>query len=132
MSNYPAHLKYTKDHEWVERTSDKRVRVGVTDFAQKQLGDIVFVDIPTLGQDVGAGEPFGTLESVKSVSDLYAPVPGRVVTENPDLESDPENINTDPYGDGWIVEIEIAGTGALDGLLDAAQYEKLLAEDAED
>ncbi|MGW4701142.1 glycine cleavage system protein GcvH [Streptomyces sp. NPDC004285] len=131
MSHYPDHLKYTKDHEWVEKTGGKRVRVGVTDFAQKQLGDIVFVDVPTVGRDVEAGEPFGTLESVKSVSELYAPLSGRVVTVNPDLESDPENINTDPYGDGWIVEVDLAGTGALDGLLDAKQYQKHLA-DAED
>ncbi|MER7539863.1 glycine cleavage system protein GcvH [Streptomyces sp. NPDC097704] len=131
MSYCPEHLKYTKDHEWVERTGDKRVRVGVTDFAQKQLGDIVFVDVPSVGRDVEAGEPFGMVESVKSVSDLFAPVSGRVTSQNPDLESDPENVNTDPYGDGWIVEIEITGTGtgALDGLLDAAQYEAYLKEE---
>ncbi|MEU4063406.1 glycine cleavage system protein GcvH [Streptomyces wedmorensis] len=129
MSHYPDHLKYTKDHEWVEKTGAKRVRVGVTDFAQKQLGDIVFVDVPTVGRDVEAGEPFGSLESVKSVSELYAPLSGRVVTVNPDLESDPENINTDPYGDGWIVEIDLAGAGTLDGLLDAAQYQKHLTDE---
>ncbi|MEU1227351.1 glycine cleavage system protein GcvH [Streptomyces sp. NPDC005828] len=131
MPYYPDHLKYTKDHEWVERTGDKRVRVGVTDFAQKQLGDIVFVDVPTVGRDVEAGEPFGTLESVKSVSELYAPVSGRVAAVNPDLEGDPEYINSDAYGDGWIIEVEITGTGALDGLLDAAQYAKHIAEEAE-
>ncbi|MEV8586773.1 glycine cleavage system protein GcvH [Streptomyces sp. NPDC051180] len=129
MSHYPDHLKYTKDHEWVEKTGAKRVRVGVTDFAQKQLGDIVFVDVPTVGRDIEAGEPFGSLESVKSVSELYAPLSGRVATVNPDLESDPENINTDPYGDGWIVEIDLAGAGALDGLLDAAQYREHLTDE---
>ncbi|MFB6632370.1 glycine cleavage system protein GcvH [Streptomyces sp. NPDC056362] len=129
MSHNPDHLKYTKDHEWVEKTGDKRVRVGVTDFAQKQLGDIVFVDVPTVGRDIEAGEPFGTLESVKSVSELYAPLSGRVVAVNPDLEADPENINTDPYGDGWIVDLDVAGTGALDGLLDAEQYEKHITDD---
>ncbi|WP_426364772.1 glycine cleavage system protein GcvH [Streptomyces sp. E-08] len=129
MPHYPDHLKYTKDHEWVEKTGAKRVRVGVTDFAQKQLGDLVFVDVTTVGRDVEAGEPFGTLESVKSVSELYAPVSGRVVTVNPELEGDPEYINTDPYGDGWIVEIDLTGTGALEGLLDAAQYQKHLTEE---
>ncbi|MFJ3769201.1 glycine cleavage system protein GcvH [Streptomyces sp. NPDC090082] len=129
MTDYPDHLKYTKDHEWVERTGGKRVRVGVTDFAQKQLGDLVFVDVTTVGRDVEAGEPFGTLESVKSVSELYAPVSGRVVTVNPELEGDPEYINNDPYGDGWIVEIDVADTGALDGLLDAKQYEKHITDD---
>ncbi|MFE7597481.1 glycine cleavage system protein GcvH [Streptomyces sp. NPDC057494] len=129
MSHYPDHLKYTKDHEWVEKTGGKRVRVGVTDFAQKQLGDIVFVDVPTVGRDVESGEPFGTLESVKSVSELYAPLSGRVVTVNPDLEGDPENINTDPYGDGWIVEIDVTGTGTPDGLLDAAQYRRHITDE---
>ncbi|MEV7570577.1 glycine cleavage system protein GcvH [Streptomyces tanashiensis] len=129
MTDYPDHLKYTKDHEWVEKTGDKRVRVGVTYFAQKQLGDLVFVDVTTVGRDVEAGEPFGTLESVKSVSELYAPVSGRVVTVNPDLEGDPEYINTDPYGDGWIVEIDVAAAGALDGLLSAAQYRKHLTDE---
>ncbi|MEU6169846.1 glycine cleavage system protein GcvH [Streptomyces tanashiensis] len=131
MSHYPDHLRYTKDHEWVEKTGGKRVRVGVTDFAQKQLGDIVFVDVPTVGRDVEAGEPFGTLESVKSVSELYSPLSGRVVTVNPDLEADPENINTDPYGDGWIVEIDLAGAGTLDGLLDAKQYADHIKEESE-
>ncbi|MFI1656354.1 glycine cleavage system protein GcvH [Streptomyces sp. NPDC020472] len=127
MSYCPEHLKYTKDHEWVEKTGDRRVRVGITDFAQKQLGDIVFVDVPSVNRAVDAGEPLGIVESVKSVSDLYAPVPGRVTAKNPDLDSDPELVNTDSYGDGWIAEIEIAGTGALDGLLDAAQYQEFLA-----
>ncbi|WP_306325075.1 glycine cleavage system protein GcvH [Streptomyces venezuelae] len=131
MANCPEHLKYTKDHEWVETTGDKRVRVGITDFAQKQLGDIVFVDVPTVGRDVEAGDPFGDVESVKSVSELYAPVAGRVVAKNPDLESDPENVNSDPYGDGWIAEIETAGARALDGLLDAAQYEAHIAAESE-
>ncbi|WP_225804101.1 glycine cleavage system protein GcvH [Streptomyces sp. NK15101] len=127
MSYCPEHLKYTKDHEWVEKTGDRRVRVGITDFAQKQLGDIVFVDVPSVNRAVDAGEPLGIVESVKSVSELYAPVSGRVTAKNPELDSDPELVNTDSYGDGWIAEIEIAGTGALDGLLDAAQYQEYLA-----
>ncbi|MFI1713693.1 glycine cleavage system protein GcvH [Streptomyces sp. NPDC053513] len=131
MSYCPEHLKYTKDHEWVEKTGDRRVRVGITDFAQKQLGDLVFVDVPTVGRTLEAGELIGTVESVKSVSDLYAPVSGRVTALNPELEGEPELVNTDSYGDGWIAEIEIAGTGALTGLLDAAQYKEHLAAEEE-
>ncbi|AJF66054.1 glycine cleavage system protein GcvH [Streptomyces vietnamensis] len=131
MSHYPEHLKYSKDHEWVEVAGDRRVRVGITDFAQRQLGDIVFVDVPEVGRDVTAGEVFGTLESVKSVSELYAPVSGRVTAKNPELDSDPDLINSDPYGDGWIIEIETSGTGVPAGLLDAAQYGNLVAAEAE-
>ncbi|MEU0399256.1 glycine cleavage system protein GcvH [Streptomyces sp. NPDC006197] len=131
MPYYPENLTYSKDHEWVEVTGDRRVRVGVTDYAQTQLGDIVFVDAPEVGRDVEAGEPFGTLESVKSVSELYAPVSGRVTVKNPELDSEPELINTDPYGDGWIIEIETPGTGAPTGLLDAAQYRDHIAAESE-
>ncbi|MFI2734953.1 glycine cleavage system protein GcvH [Streptomyces sp. NPDC018711] len=131
MSHYPEHLKYSKDHEWVEVTGDRRVRVGVTDFAQKQLGDIVFVDVTAMGRDVEAGEAFGTLESVKSVSELYAPVAGRVTAKNPELDGEPELINSDPHGDGWIIEIETSGTGAPAGLLDASQYADHVAAEAE-
>ncbi|MFF9849353.1 glycine cleavage system protein GcvH [Streptomyces litmocidini] len=131
MPYYPDDLKYSKDHEWVAVPGGRRVRVGVTDFAQTQLGDIVFVDVPEAGRDVEAGESFGSLESVKAVSELYAPVSGRVTAKNPELDSEPELVNTDPYGDGWIVEIEIAGADALDGLLDAAQYRDHIAAESE-
>ncbi|MFF0555675.1 glycine cleavage system protein GcvH [Streptomyces sp. NPDC004266] len=131
MQQYPEHLKYSKDHEWVEVTRDRRVRVGVTDFAQRQLGDIVFVDVTAVGRDVEAGEAFGTLESVKSVSELYAPVSGRVTAKNADLDDEPDLINTEPYGEGWIIEIEMSGTGAPAGLLDAAQYEAHVAAQAD-
>ncbi|MGV9687529.1 glycine cleavage system protein GcvH [Streptomyces sp. NPDC003444] len=130
MSSHPENLKYTKDHEWVEARDGGRVRVGITDFAQKQLGDIVFVETPKAGEGLKAGEPVGNLESVKAVSELYAPLDGRVAAVNGDLDSDPDLINNDPYGDGWILEIEPADTKSLDGLLSAAQYEEYIAEDA--
>ncbi|MGW4722883.1 glycine cleavage system protein GcvH [Streptomyces sp. NPDC004291] len=130
MSSHPENLKYTKDHEWVETRDGGRVRVGITDFAQRQLGDIVFVETPKAGEGLKAGEPVGNLESVKAVSELYAPLSGRVLAVNGDLDADPDLINNDPYGDGWILEIEPADTKALDGLLSAAQYEEYIAEDA--
>ncbi|KOX23748.1 MULTISPECIES: glycine cleavage system protein GcvH [unclassified Streptomyces] len=120
MPTCPENLKYTKDHEWVETRGGGRVRVGITDFAQKQLGDIVFVENQAVDSRVEAGDPAGSLESVKAVSELYAPLSGRVAAVNGDLDSDPDWINNDPYGDGWIFEIEIDDAGALDGLLSAA------------
>jgi glycine cleavage system H protein len=126
MSNLPSDLRYTKDHEWIRATGD-RWRIGITDFAQKQLGDIVFVDVPTVGKTLDAEESFGTVESVKSVSELYLPVAGKIVALNEALSGEPELINTDPYGDGWIAEIEPSHK-SLDELLDAAAYEKLTAE----
>ncbi|MFJ5876197.1 glycine cleavage system protein GcvH [Streptomyces sp. NPDC093088] len=130
MSSVPEHLKYTKEHEWVEARDGGRVRVGITDFAQRQLGDIVFVETPKAGEGLKAGEPVGNLESVKAVSELYAPLSGRVLAVNDDLDADPDLINNDPYGDGWIMEIEPDDAGDLDGLLSTAQYEEYIAEDA--
>jgi glycine cleavage system H protein len=123
----PEDLRYTAEHEWVRRVDDGRVRVGITDYAQEALGDVVFVSLPDTGASVSAGQSFGEVESTKSVSEIYAPVAGEVVARNDALESRPELVNTDPYGEGWIVEIAPADPGAVDGLLDAAAYEGLTA-----
>lgn len=127
----PAELKYTREHEWCA-VVDGRVRVGITDYAQSALGDIVFVQLPAVGESVAAGEPFGEVESTKSVSDLYAPLAGKVAAINESLDASPELINSAPFGDGWIIEIEPAdGTAAedaLSSLLDSAAYESLIAE----
>ncbi|RSS40446.1 glycine cleavage system protein GcvH [Streptomyces sp. WAC08241] len=128
MSSTPEHLKYTKEHEWVEKRDGGRVRVGITDHAQMQLGDIVFVENPKAGDRVEAGDPAGNLESVKAVSELYAPLSGRVTAVNGELDTDPDLVNNDPYGDGWLFEVEPDDAGALDGLLSAAQYEEYVAE----
>lgn len=120
---YPEDLQYTKDHEWV-RTDGDTVRVGVTDFAQEALGDIVFVTLPEVGAEVAAGTTCGEIESTKSVSDIYAPVTGTVAARNESLDSAPELVNSDPYGDGWLVEIRLAEGGAGEGLLDAKAYQE--------
>ena len=120
---YPAGFKYTKDHEWIELTAD-RGRVGITDYAQQQLGDVVFVDLQAVGTAVTAGTPFGTIESVKAVSELFAPLSGEIVAINDRLAQAPEDVNTRPH-ETWMVKIHVAG-GAADGLLDSAQYEALL------
>ena len=122
---FPAELKYTTEHEWV-RPGDGVVRIGITGYAQEALGDIVFVTLPALGAAVQAGEPVGDVESTKSVSDLYAPVTGRVVARNDALEGQPELVNSDPYGAGWMLEIDPAEPAALDGLLDATAYQALV------
>jgi glycine cleavage system H protein len=119
---YPEDLKYTKDHEWVRSQGDT-VRVGVTDFAQEALGDIVFVTLPEVGSDVTAGSTCGEIESTKSVSDVYAPVTGTVVARNEGLDTAPELINSDPYGDGWMLEIRPAEGGSAEELLDADAYQ---------
>jgi glycine cleavage system H protein len=123
--NIPEGLKYTKDHEWVKIEGDTAT-VGVTDFAQSELGDIVYVDITTVGQDVAEHDIFGTVEAVKTVSDLYMPVAGKVLEVNPVLEASPEKVNEDPYGDGWMIKIKI--TGAASGLLSAAEYKELIGK----
>jgi glycine cleavage system H protein len=122
---YPEDLQYTKDHEWVRSQGDT-VRVGVTDFAQEALGDIVFVTLPDVGSEVTAGATCGEIESTKSVSDVYAPVTGTVVARNEGLDSAPELINSDPYGDGWMLEIRPAEGGDAQGLLDVAAYQASL------
>ena len=122
----PAQLRYTSDHEWVAVDGSK-VRVGITDYAQDALGDVVYVQLPTVGATVAAGDSFGEVESTKSVSDVYAPVSGTVVAVNDALDGAPETLNRDPYGDGWLCEIELSDPAQVEGLLDAAAYEALLA-----
>ena len=122
---YPSDLKYTKDHEWVRILGDT-AEVGITQFAQKQLGDVVFVDLPAVGSAVTAGQSFGTIESVKAVSDLFAPVSGEVVEVNQGLASHPEAVNTDPHGT-WMLKVRVADSAAAGSLLTSAQYEALLA-----
>jgi glycine cleavage system H protein len=123
----PSDLRYTKDHEWV-RVDGETATIGVTDFAAKQLGDVVFVDLPVVGRSVDQFATFGVVESVKAVSDLYAPVSGEVVDVNGNLAAKPELVNSDPFGDGWMIRVEIGDATQLGGLLDAAAYEKLTAE----
>jgi glycine cleavage system H protein len=131
VSEIPADLYYTEEHEWVQRTGDGTVRVGITDYAQSALGDVVFVQLPDIGADVTAGESFGEVESTKSVSDLYAPVSAKVVAVNGDLETNPQLVNSDPYGEGWLVDLQI-DAAALDeglrGLLDADGYRTTVTE----
>ena len=124
---FPENLKYTNEHEWVRSPGDVEgsVRVGITDFAQDALGDVVYVDLPQVGDTVGAGETVGELESTKSVSEMYAPVGGTVVAVNESLADNPGLINEDPYGDGWLLEIEIADDSATDALMDAGAYREL-------
>ncbi|BBX44876.1 glycine cleavage system protein GcvH [Mycobacterium cookii] len=131
MSETPPDLHYTAEHEWIRRTGDATVRVGITDFAQAALGDVVFVRLPDVGDDLTAGEAFGEVESTKSVSDLYAPVSAKVVAVNDDLDSSPELVNSDPYGGGWLIDLEVEGDAlqkAFDELLDAETYRGTLAE----
>ena len=123
--NVPAELKYTKEHEWI-RVEGEEAFVGITDYAQSQLGDIVFVECETVGDNLEAGDTFGTVEAVKTVSDLYLPVSGEVLEFNEDLESQPELVNKDPYGAGWIVKIKINEADELDGLLSADGYKALI------
>lgn len=122
----PPQLRYTSDHEWVAITGSK-VRVGITDYAQDALGDIVYVQVPTAGTTVSAGDAFGEVESTKSVSDIYAPVSGSIVAVNEALAKTPDSVNSDPYGTGWLCEIECSDLSQLDALLDAAAYEALIA-----
>ena len=124
-AQFPEDLKYTVEHEWVRSTEASVVRVGITDFAQDALGDIVFVTLPTPGDEITAGTACGELESTKSVSDIYAPVTGTVAAVNPALDANPELVNSEPYGEGWMFEITVAGPDALSGLLDAAAYQEL-------
>src|SRR4051812_41110304 len=123
---YPDDLRYTSEHEWV-RTEDGRVRVGITAYAQDALGDIVYVQLPEPGSTVEAGSSVGEVESTKSVSDLYAPISGTVVQRNDALDATPELVNSDPYGQGWMFEVEPAEAGAVDGLLTADQYRDQLS-----
>jgi glycine cleavage system H protein len=131
VSEIPPDLYYTSEHEWVQRTGDDTLRVGITDFAQSSLGDVVFVQLPDVGSEVTAGESFGEVESTKSVSDLYAPVTAKVVAVNGDLESSPQLVNSDPYGEGWLIELQGDPAGLqrdLGNLLDADRYQALVTD----
>lgn len=123
--NIPSELKYTKDHEWVKVEGDQ-ITVGITDFAQSELGDIVYVEVETLDETLEADEVFGTVEAVKTVSDLFLPVSGEIVAFNDTLEDEPEKVNTDPYGDGWMVKVKVSDASQLDKLLSAADYKALI------
>jgi len=126
---YPENLRYTKDHEWIRVEGDKGT-VGITDYAQKQLGDVVFLELPEVGRAVKAGENFGTVESVKAVSELFSPVSGEVLEANAALVKAPEAINTDPYGQGWMVVVKLADAGQVAALLDAKAYAALVEAEA--
>ncbi|HEX5107767.1 MAG TPA: glycine cleavage system protein GcvH [Vicinamibacterales bacterium] len=122
--SYPADLKYTKDHEWI-RIAGTTGEIGITDYAQQQLGDVVYVELPEVGRSLAAGEAFGSVESVKAVSELFSPSAGEVVAVNSTLKDHPETVNSSPY-EAWMIKIRLTGTQASDGLLDSAQYESLV------
>jgi glycine cleavage system H protein len=131
VSEIPADLHYTEEHEWVQRTGDDTVRVGITDYAQAALGDVVFVQLPDVGADLTAGESFGEVESTKSVSDLYAPLSAKVVAVNGDLEGNPQLVNSDPYGAGWLLDLQVDAGALADGLgklLDSDGYRATVTE----
>ncbi|MBS7565937.1 glycine cleavage system protein GcvH [Mucilaginibacter sp. Bleaf8] len=123
--NFPAELKYTKDHEWI-RVEGNEAYIGITEFAQRELGDIVYIDITTVGQEVSKDDVFGTVEAVKTVSDLFMPVTATVLELNPALDTQPELVNTDPYGDGWMVKVSLNDAAGVEGLLSAADYQSLV------
>jgi|SRR5690606_1422350 len=125
--NFPAELKYTKDHEWIRVEGDEAV-IGITEFAQSELGDIVFIDIDTVGDEVGQDELFGSIEAVKTVSDLFMPVKSTVLSINDKLDSNPELVNTDPYGEGWMVRVKLDNVADVDSLLSADSYKELIGK----
>ena len=124
--NFPADMKYTKDHEWIKVDNDGIATIGITDFAQRELGDIVYVDITTVGKNLNAEEVFGTVEAVKTVSDLFLPVAGTINEVNPALENKPELVNEDPYGEGWMVKMTLSNPADVDALMDAQAYEQMV------
>jgi len=126
--NTPKELRYSEEHEWV-KTEGEQVRIGITDFAQSELGDIVFVELPEVGDEVKADEPFGSVESVKTVSELYAPISGKVVAVNEDLSDNPEFVNESPYEKAWMIVVEPSDAGELENLMSAEQYEEMVKED---
>ncbi len=125
IMNIPANLKYTKDHEWI-RVEGETGTVGITDFAQNELGDVVFIEVETAGETLKRGEAFGTIEAVKTVSDMFMPVSGEVLELNEALEETPESVNKDPYGEGWIIKVKLADLSELNDLLNAGQYEEII------
>ena len=127
IMNFPTNVKYTKEHEWIRLEGDVAY-VGITDYAQEQLGDIVFVDIPTEGETLAADEVFGTIEVVKTISDLFLPVTGEILEQNEALADQPELVNQDPYGEGWLIQIKPAADADFDSLLDAEAYKALINE----
>ncbi|MDQ3108940.1 MAG: glycine cleavage system protein GcvH [Bacteroidota bacterium] len=125
--NFPDNLKYTKDHEWV-LVDGEVATIGITEFAQGELGDIVYVEIETVNEELGKEEVFGTIEAVKTVSDLFMPITGVVLEKNAGIDANPEVVNKDPYGEGWLIKVSIANRAELDGLLDAATYKELIGQ----
>ena len=128
MNNFPENLKYTREHEWLREEEDGEGVVGITAYAQKELGDIVFIDIDTEGETFAADEKFGSIEAVKTVSDLYMPVGGKILEVNKKLESAPDTVNKDPYGEGWIIRIQMTNPSELNGLMLTNDYEELVSE----
>ena len=128
MSNIPSHLRYTESHEWVSSEGNGNVRIGISDHAQEALGDLVFVELPVVGDEISQGDPCAVVESVKAASEIYAPVSGKVLAINEDLDADPGLINADPYGDGWLFELELIDNEELDSLKDAENYAASLEE----
>lgn len=126
MSKVPENLKYTADHEWVLLESDSVAIVGITDYAQESLGDITFVELPSEGTSLNKGDTFGVVESVKAASDLYSPLSGEVIENNPQLDDNPESVNTDPFGEAWMIKIKISDPSEIDDLLSPEDYQKLI------
>ena len=129
MSSYPDDRFYSKSHEWI-RVDGETATIGITDHAQKELGDVVFVELPDVGEIFDEGQEFGTIESVKAVSELFLPLAGEIVEVNKTLADEPNAVNEDPHGDGWLVRVKVSSDGALDGLMNAAAYEKFVEEEA--
>ena len=123
--HFPSELRYTKDHEWI-RVDGNTATIGITDYAQRELGDIVYVEVETVGKSLKAGDVFGTVEAVKTVSDLFLPVDGTIIELNKDLANSPESVNNDPYGTGWMIKMTVKNPADLDGLMDAAAYEAVV------
>jgi len=130
MANVPEDLHYSKDHEWVRVDGDQAI-IGITDYAQNSLGDVVYVELPKAGDEFAANEPFGSVESVKAVSEVFTPIAGTVVTINESLADEPESVNSDPYGGGWMVRLKMANPGEVDSLLTAAEYEDFTKAESE-
>lgn len=128
---YPTNYRYTKEHEWVDVKGDSAT-IGITDYAQHELGDVVFVEVPKAGAKIEAGKTFGNVESVKAVSDIYAPLSGEVTESNAELQNTPEKINSDPHGEGWLVKIKLSNPAEVSGLMDAAAYEAFIATQAKE
>lgn len=129
MSNVPSELKYVSSHEWIREEGDGVVTIGITDYAQESLGDVVFVETPDVGAEVSAGDDAGVVESVKAASDIYAPLSGTVIEVNEELEDAPENVNNDPYGDGWFFKLKLSDPAEMDDLLSAEEYQEQCEEE---